>query len=65
MNTCTLNEVSLLELTMREVMEGLDDLLSGLVWKLPAGVMEDIEINPSEHASIGLYQREKSPAASG
>lgn len=39
-----INQVSPLEITMREVLDGLDDLASGFAWQSTPGVFEIIAI---------------------
>ncbi|MFA5627297.1 MAG: hypothetical protein WCX90_08075 [Thiohalomonadaceae bacterium] len=46
MSRISINHTSDLEMTMHEVMHGMDDLVSGLVWQISGDTFEIIEIKP-------------------
>jgi hypothetical protein len=50
MQTLRINDITPLELTMREVLNGLDDLASGFAWQSTPDVFEIIAIEAPEPA---------------
>jgi len=50
MQTLRINNITPLELTMREVLDGLDDLASGFAWQSTPDVFEIIAIEAPEPA---------------